>query len=118
VIEVARSLVELGFELVGTRGTARLLNESGVPCQATNKVAEGRPHVVDLIKNDEISLIINTTEGKPAVSDSFAIRREALNHKVTYTTTLAGACAMVMALRCLDAVDVNRLQDLHQEMVT
>ncbi len=118
IVEVARALVELGFELVGTRGTARLLNELGVPCQATNKVAEGRPHVVDLIKNDEISLIINTTEGKPAVSDSFAIRREALNHKVAYSTTLAGARATVMALRCLDAVDVNRLQDLHREKVT
>ncbi|MDX1595126.1 MAG: carbamoyl-phosphate synthase large subunit, partial [Gammaproteobacteria bacterium] len=117
-LELARALVELGFELVGTRGTARMLNELGVPCQATNKVAEGRPHVVDLIKNDEISLIINTTEGKPAISDSFAIRREALNHKVAYTTTLAGARATVMALRSLDAVDVNRLQDLHREMVT
>jgi carbamoyl-phosphate synthase large subunit len=117
-VEVARALVELGFELVGTRGTSRMLNELGVPCQAINKVAEGRPHVVDLIKNDEISLIINTTEGKPAVSDSFAIRREALNHKVAYSTTLAGARATVMALRCLDDVDINRLQDLHREMVT
>jgi carbamoyl-phosphate synthase large subunit len=104
-VEVARALVELGFELVGTRGTSRMLNELGV-------------HVVDLIKNDEISLIINTTEGKPAVSDSFAIRREALNHKVAYSTTLAGARATVMALRCLDDVDINRLQDLHREMVT
>ena len=114
-LEVARQLAGLGFELVGTRGTARLLHEIGVPCQATNKVAEGRPHVVDLIKNDEIALIINTTEGKLAIADSFAIRREALNRKVTYTTTLAGARATVLALQYIDASGVNRLQDLHQE---
>jgi len=117
VVDVARRLVELGFELVGTHGTARLLNETGVPCAVINKVAEGRPHVVDLIKNDEVSLIINTTEGKTAIADSSAIRSEALHRKVTYTTTLAGARATVLALGCRDATSVNRLQDLHQEFV-
>jgi carbamoyl-phosphate synthase large subunit len=114
-VEVARALHGLGFKLVGTRGTARLLNEIGVACQVINKVAEGRPHVVDLIKNDEVSLIINTTEGKSAISDSYAIRREALNHKVTYTTTMAGARATVEAMAHLDEQDINRLQDLHKE---
>ena len=81
-----------------------------------NKVAEGRPHVVDLIKNDEIALIINSTEGKQAAADSYEIRRAALHHKVTYTTTLAGARAMVMAMDHLDDESVNCLQALHLEL--
>ncbi|MFQ5488924.1 MAG: carbamoyl-phosphate synthase large subunit, partial [Gammaproteobacteria bacterium] len=84
-VEVARDLVALGFKVLATRGTAGVLEAAGVPCERVNKVAEGRPHIVDMIKNDEISLIINTTEGKQAIADSYAIRREALLHKVTYT---------------------------------
>jgi carbamoyl-phosphate synthase large subunit len=112
VIPVARALVDAGFEIVATRGTARALEESGVCCEKINKVEEGRPHIVDAIKNDEIDLIINTTEGKQAIADSFSIRRETLNHKVTYFTTIAGAQAMVYALEKLDDREVNRLQDL------
>jgi carbamoyl-phosphate synthase large subunit len=77
-------------------------------------VTQGRPHIVDMIKNDEIDLIINTTEGKQAIRDSFTIRREAMNHRVTLTTTLSGARATCMALDYLENVEVNKLQDLHR----
>ena len=115
-VEVAGMLNELGFEVVSTRGTAAKLNENGVNCSVVNKVYEGRPHIVDMIKNDEISLIINTTEGKQAISDSFTIRAAALQHKVSYTTTIAGAKATCMALKS-QAEEVNRLQDLHKEIL-
>jgi carbamoyl-phosphate synthase large subunit len=117
LIEVAASLARHGFEIVATRGTAAFLQEGGVACTAANKVMEGRPHIVDMIKNDGISLIVNTTEGKQAIADSFEIRRAALQHKVTYTTTLAGAKATCQALEQLDAGEVNRLQDLHKELL-
>ncbi|OUD11700.1 carbamoyl-phosphate synthase large subunit [Thioflexithrix psekupsensis] len=116
VVGVARSLLDLGFSLIATRGTAQALKEAGLPCEAVNKVLEGRPHVVDKIKNDEIAFIINTTEGKQAIADSFTIRRSALQHKVTYTTTIAGARATVLALKTTDIRGVNRLQDLHKEL--
>jgi carbamoyl-phosphate synthase large subunit len=78
-----------------------------------NKVAEGRPHVVDMIKNDEFDLIVNTTEGKQAIEDSAEIRRTALQHKVSYTTTISGAEACCLALKEQGPFGVNRLQDLH-----
>ena len=78
---------------------------------------EGRPHIVDLLKNDQIDFIVNTTEGKQATADSSAIRREALRHKITYTTTLAGAKATAMAMAAPDVSSVNRLQDLHKEVM-
>ena len=112
-VELARELVALGFELVATRGTAQAFSEAGIPCAPVNKVREGQPHIVDMIKNDEISLIINTTEGKRAISDSYTIRGSALQHKVAYTTTMAGASAIVLALNEEDTCSVNRLQDLH-----
>ncbi len=112
VVPVAKALADSGFEIVATRGTARVLGAAGVPCEKINKVTEGRPHIVDAIKNEEIDLIINTTEGKQAIADSFSIRRETLNHKVTYFTTIAGAQAMAYALEKLDDRGVNRLQDL------
>ncbi len=112
VVAVARELVELGFELVATRGTARTLELAGVPCAKVNKVTEGRPHIVDMIKNDEISLIVNTTEGKQAIADSYEIRRAALHRKVTYSTTLAGARATSLALRQSDDSSVVALQKL------
>ncbi len=115
-VRVARQLLELGFEIVATHGTARHLEAEGVICRAVNKVTEGRPHIVDMIKNDEIALIINTTEGKQAIADSYTIRREALQYKISYTTTLAGADATCQALKQLDLTAVNRLQDLHQEL--
>jgi carbamoyl-phosphate synthase large subunit len=118
VVAVARDLAQKGFELVVTRGTAEVLREAGVTCEIINKVAEGRPHVVDAIKNGEIDLIINTTEGRQAISDSFSIRREALHHKVCYTTTMAGARATGQALDHLGSTDVRSLQDLHKEART
>ncbi len=113
---LARELIALGFTIYATRGTARHMAEAGVEHKVVNKVTEERPHIVDMIKNDEISFIVNTTEDKQAIADSFLIRREALNHKVTYTTTLAGAEATVMAMKMIDDNSVNRLQDLHQEL--
>ncbi len=116
LIPVAQKVVALGFEIVATEGTAKLLNEAGIACERVNKVTQGRPNVVDMIKNDEIDLIINTTEGKQAVADSGAIRSTALQHKVNYSTTLAGADAMCRAMQQSDFSKINRLQDLHEEI--
>ncbi len=114
--EIARMLVEKQYEIVATGGTARFLKEAGFPCELVYKVNEGRPNTVDMIKNEQIQLIINTTEGKKAISDSFTMRREALQHRVTYYTTMAGARAACFALGELDAGDVNCLQDLHKSL--
>ncbi len=115
VVGVARDLAELGFELYATGGTCDAVLAAGIECNRANKVAQGRPHIVDMIKNDEISIIVNTTEGKQAIEDSASIRRAALRHKVAYTTTMSGGEAFCLALKQLDHVDVNRLQDLHQQ---
>ncbi|MFP5382997.1 MAG: carbamoyl-phosphate synthase large subunit, partial [Gammaproteobacteria bacterium] len=114
VVAVAGDLVQLGFQLIATRGTAKVLADAGLKVETVNKVMEGRPHVVDMLKNGEIALIVNTTEGKQSTADSFTIRRTALQKKVFYTTTLAAASALVEALRNSDAVEVRRLQSLHQ----
>ncbi|BCA94236.1 carbamoyl-phosphate synthase (glutamine-hydrolyzing) [Legionella antarctica] len=111
--EIAKRLIELGFEIFSTRGTALALQAAGVDCRRVFKVAEGRPHVLDFIKNNEIDFIVNTTEGKQAIADSFAIRRNALQHKVSYTTTLSGAEAACLAMKYEDRETVTRLQDLH-----
>ncbi len=113
LVSVARDLVELGFQLYGTHGTAEVVRAAGIPCVRVNKVFEGRPHIVDIIKNNEISFIVNTTEGAKAILDSAAIRRAALQHKVSYTTTIAGAEATCLALRHGAPLAVNRLQELH-----
>ena len=115
-VPIARDLVAAGFRVVATSGTRAALEAAGVPCTHVNKVQEGRPHVVDLLKNGGVDLIVNTTEGRQAIADSFTIRRSAVHHKVPYTTTMAGARAMVMAIRELGATGVNRLQDLHREV--
>jgi len=115
-VELARKLVARGFDLVATSGTADAIKAAGLTCRAVNKVREGRPHCVDMIKNGEIVLIVNTTEGKQAVNESRSIRREAVQRRVTYYTTLAAALATCEALDSLDEVGVNRLQDLHQEL--
>ncbi len=112
-IAVAKSLSEQGFEIVSTRGTARVLEAAGVTCQTVNKVLEGRPHIVDMIKNGEISFIVNTTEGEQAIADSYTIRRSAVQHKICYTTTLAGGEAACLALKYQHSGEVNSLQDLH-----
>jgi len=119
-VALARGVIAQGFTVIATRGTAAVLRAAGVDCLEINKVREGRPHVVDAIKNGEIQLIVNTTEGRWAVADSYSIRREALHSKVSYTTTIAAARATVMALAHLDGEDglaVNRLQTLHEEAV-
>ncbi len=113
-VQLAKRLVERGFDLVATEGTARLIADAGVPCRRANKVRDGRPHIVDMIKNDEIVLIVNTTEGKQAVRESNSIRREAVQRRVTYYTTLAAALATCDAMDKIDEVSVNRLQDLHK----
>jgi carbamoyl-phosphate synthase large subunit len=116
-IEVARYFSAHGFEILATRGTAAVLEAADVPVQAVNKVSEGRPHIVDMIKNDEIAIILNTVSDKQSIADSYQIRREALLHKVTNYTTLAAARAAREAHRAIGELDVNRLQDLHQEIV-
>ena len=110
--EIAKQLIQLGFELYATRGTALVLQASGIECRRVFKVVEGRPHVVDYIKNDEIDFIVNTTEGQRATADSFSIRRSALQYKVSYTTTLSGALAACLAMQYEDRAHVTCLQDL------
>ncbi len=112
-IRVASDLVELKFEIFATRGTANAMKQVGIECRIVNKVAEGRPHIVDMIKNDDFSLIINTTEGKQAIIDSRSIRAAALQHKVSYTTTISGAEAAVLSLKQPDDLSVKSLQELH-----
>jgi carbamoyl-phosphate synthase large subunit len=114
-VELARDLVNKGYTLVATRGTAKVIQAAGIECDIVNKVMEGRPHIVDMIKNGQIDLIVNTTEGKQAIADSYTIRRTALHNKVSYSTTLAGARATCMALEYLNTGNVNSLQNLHQE---
>ena len=116
LLPVARDLIRRGFTIVATGGTAAYLRENGLPCDHINKVIEGRPHIVDLIKNGEIVYIVNTTEGKQAIAGSFSIRREALQHKVTYSTTIAGARALLHSLEFRDGANVWSLQELHTEL--
>ncbi|EON93249.1 carbamoyl-phosphate synthase large subunit [Marinobacter lipolyticus SM19] len=111
--DVARDLVDAGFKLIATTGTAKALKEAGIEVERVNKVREGRPHIVDAIKNGKVQLIINTTEGRKAISDSAQIRQSALQAKVTYTTTLAGGEAFCRAIKFGPERTVRRLQDLH-----
>jgi carbamoyl-phosphate synthase large subunit len=113
--ELAKDLHKQGFNLVATSGTAKVIQAAGIDCKHVNKVKEGRPHIVDMIKNDEIVLIVNTTEGRSAIADSYAIRREALMHSVSYTTTLSGGKATCQAMSHREISDVYRLQTLHQD---
>jgi len=113
VVEIAQLLSTLGFSLVATRGTARTLNAADIHCDVVNKMREGRPNIVDRIKNEDIHLIINTTEGEQSTLDSYEIRREALQHKITYTTTLSGAWALCQAMNYTQQETVYRLRDLH-----
>jgi carbamoyl-phosphate synthase large subunit len=113
--ELARNYHELGFSLVATNGTAKVIREAGIPVESVNKVMEGRPHIVDMLKNDEIDLIVNTTEGRQAIADSAAIRSTALRHGVYCTTTIASAKAVYEALVFGGETSVNSLQHLHAE---
>ena len=117
-VEVARELVELGFTLVATRGTAAVLSAHGVPVAVVNKVAEGRPHIVDMIKNGDVKLIINTVEERhTAIADSRSIRTSAVQHRVTYYTTIAGARAACEGIRHMPALRPYALQELQASLV-
>jgi len=116
LLPIASDLLRRGFTLVATGGTHAYLASHGLACERINKVIEGRPHIVDLIKNAEIVFIVNTTEGKQAISDSFSIRREALQQRVTYSTTLSGAKALLHSLDFRDSRAVHSLQELHKEL--
>ncbi|MDG1663609.1 MAG: carbamoyl-phosphate synthase large subunit [Pseudomonadales bacterium] len=117
LVSVAKELLVHGFDLIATSGTRKALAEAGVTAEPVNKVLEGRPHIVDAIKNGDIALIINTTEGPKAIADSATIRSTALQNKVYYTTTLTGAMALCEALHVTNELTVNRLQDLHESLV-
>jgi carbamoyl-phosphate synthase large subunit len=116
VVDIAQDLAKLGFELVATTGTARTLTEHGLTVTKVNKVAEGRPHIVDMIKNNEIDFIVNVTEDKKAVADSYEIRHSALQKKVTYYTTLAGAKAACIGMTEMKELHVESIQDLHKRL--
>ncbi|MFV0366989.1 MAG: carbamoyl-phosphate synthase large subunit, partial [Hyphomicrobiaceae bacterium] len=103
IVPAVRELQEMGYRIIATRGTARHLNENGVQCGVVNKVLEGRPHIVDMMKNRDVDLVFNTTEGAKALADSKDIRRTALLHHIPYYTTLAGAVAVTRAIRALKA---------------
>ena len=118
VSQLAKALFSLGFKLVATKGTAAIIEEAGIPVEVVFKVNEGRPHIVDMIKSDKIDLIVNTTEGRQAISDSSTIRSSAEQRRVYYTTTMAGGSAVCEALKFGDEfggeVNVRRLQNLHE----
>ena len=114
--ELAKILAKMGFKLVATEGTCEYLKQENIQCERVNKVMEGRPNIVDMIKNDAIDFIVNTTEGRQAIIDSATIRRSALNRKVCYTTTLAGGESIIRAVKFGGEREVRRLQDLHQRI--
>jgi carbamoyl-phosphate synthase large subunit len=116
-VQVAKELVAMGFEVVATKGTAAAMSEAGVPVQVVNKVTEGRPHVVDMIKNEEISMVINTVEERRnAIADSRAIRTSALLARVTTYTTIAGAEAAVEGMKYVDKLGVISVQEMHAQL--
>jgi carbamoyl-phosphate synthase large subunit len=115
-VELARVLADKGFKVMATHGTAAAIQEAGVACQGVNKVKEGRPHCVDMIKNGEIQFIANTTEGKKSIEESRSIRGAAIQYKVCYFTTISGALAAAVAMDHQDELEVNRLQTLHASL--
>jgi carbamoyl-phosphate synthase large subunit len=117
VIEVARQLAAMGFELIATKGTASAITDAGVACDVVNKVTEGRPHIVDMIKNNELVLVINTVEERRnAIADSRHIRTSALLNRVTTFTTIAGAEAAVEGMKYMDTLDVISVQEMHAQL--
>jgi carbamoyl-phosphate synthase large subunit len=118
VVEVARHLLAMGFELIATKGTAAAITANGLTCRVVNKVAEGRPHIVDMIKNDEVALVINTVEERRnAIVDSRHIRTSALLARVTTYTTIAGAEAAVEGMKYLDNLGVISVQEMHAQLL-
>jgi carbamoyl-phosphate synthase large subunit len=117
VVEIAKMLADLGFQLVATRGTATALSLAGVPVAIVNKVAEGRPHIVDMLKNDQIALVVNTVEEKrAAIQDSYQIRRAALVDQIPTYTTLAGARAAAIGMRVMRGLTPYSIQQLHERL--
>ncbi|HNV59346.1 MAG TPA: carbamoyl-phosphate synthase large subunit, partial [Rhodoferax sp.] len=117
VVEVARKLADMGFSLVATKGTAASINAAGVACSVVNKVTEGRPHIVDMIKNEPLAMVINTVEERRnAIADSRQIRTSALLARVTTYTTIAGAEAAVEGMKYLDQLDVISVQEMHAQL--
>jgi len=116
IVEIGQALINIGFSLVATNGTAKALEDAGMKCERVNKVMQGRPHIVDMIKNDEITLIINTTENTQAIADSATIRSNALQHKVTYTTTISGGRAFCTAMNQDCTKNVYSIQKLHKDI--
>ena len=116
VADLAKEFHDLGFKLVATKGTAKFISDNDLPVAVVKKVAEGRPHVVDMMKNGEIQLIVNTTEGRQSILDSASIRRTALEEKIYCTTTIEGGRAVCAVLRNNQPWEVERLQDLHKNL--
>ena len=116
VCEVAKELQKIGFKLFATKGTQLYLEENDINCQRVNKVKEGQPHIVDMIKNGDVHLIINTTEGARSIKDSFSIRKEANNYNVCLTTTISGAKAFCKAILFIDNFDATDIQSLHKSI--
>ena len=114
--QLAQEFYDLGFKLIATKGTARVIKEKNIPVDIVKKVAEGRPHIVDLMKNKEVNLIVNTTEGRQSILDSASIRRTALEEKIYCTTTIEGGRAVCSVIRNKDSWGVERLQDLHDRL--
>ncbi|MBW2027026.1 MAG: carbamoyl-phosphate synthase large subunit [Deltaproteobacteria bacterium] len=118
LLEVAFTLYDLGFKIVATKGTSAFLLAHGIKNQRVNKVREGRPNIVDMIKNGEIDLVINTTSDKKAIAESYEIRRSALTFNIPYTTTLAGAKATALAIKAMNEgrLEVRTLQEYHRDI--
>jgi carbamoyl-phosphate synthase large subunit len=116
-VAVARDLSAMGFVLLATKGTAAAIAAAGVPVKVVNKVTEGRPHIVDMIKNNEIALVINTVEERRnAIADSRAIRTSSLLARVTTFTTIAGAEAAVEGMKYMNHLDVISVQEMHAQL--
>jgi len=118
ILSTAQKLYNIGFKIMATSGTSRFLTDAGLPNQSVNKVREGRPHIVDRMKNGEVQLVINTTIGSKSVSESYSIRQTALVHRIPYTTTVAGAKATAEAIEAEQQkkLTVRSIQEYHQDL--
>tara|TARA_B100001939_G_scaffold118459_1_gene102829 strand:+ start:1115 stop:4375 length:3261 start_codon:yes stop_codon:yes gene_type:complete len=117
ICEVASELIDMGFKIYATSGTYNFLIDAGIACSKINKVKDGHPHIVDMIKNNEVHLIINTTEGARSIKDSFSIRKEAQNHKISLTTTVSGAKAFCKAIKFIDDFGAQDLKQRHESIL-
>ena len=117
VVELAKRLVKIGFKLFATQGTANVIKQAGIAVTLVKKVKEGRPHIVDMIVNNEIDLLVNTTDGRQAIEDSYTIRCSAVMQRIIYTTTMAGAYAIAEAMECDAKYCARPLQNLNLEKV-